>query len=130
MKKEEVEILDGMTLGNDLKTWTFKPLGNDLTHPLLPSCNFKPHNTNKIYYVENTELINGDTMSFWKQGNCGYTTNLNEAVMFDEDHEIIKNIIRDQKLGVKKYRLWNVDYLRKAAILSVNRETIDLINEK
>jgi hypothetical protein len=106
------ELLNGMTLGNDLITWTFKP-----------------HNTKKIYYIENTETLNGDTMSFWKHGNCGYTTNLNQAITLEEDHEIIKNIIRDQKMGIKKYRLWNVDYLRKVAILSLNIETIDLNEE-
>ena len=102
----------GIELGRDLRTWTFQP-----------------HNTKKSYYVENTESLNGDTMSFWKHRDCGYTTNLNEAVMFDEDHETIKNIIREQKLGIKKYRLWDVDYLRKVAILSVNIETVNLDEE-
>lgn len=86
-------------------------------------------NTNKLYYVENKECGDGDTMLFWKVGNCGYTPNLNEAIALEADNQIIKDIVREQKMGVNKYRLWEINYLRKVAIISVNNEMIDYDKE-
>lgn len=84
-------------LGRDLRTW--------IIHP---------PNTKKLYYIENRERLNGDTMSFWKHDNCGYTQNLNEAATFEENDPTLKDIIREQKLGIKKYRIWELDYLKKS----------------
>lgn len=83
----------------------------------------------KRYYVENRERHNGDSMVWWKKGGHGYSCNLEEAEVFNEDDPELLSIIAEQKMGIRKYRIWDKAYIDSRVWRQVSLENIDCNKE-
>lgn len=73
---------------------------------------------NKDYYIQNGYV--GNTMLFWRKNGDGYTTNLDEAGIWDE--ESAKTICANRN---KNNRAWPISYIDKIASLQVDTQRAD-----
>ena len=67
----------------------------------------------KLYYIQDTRSIVGNCPMFWKHNSCGYTSNLDEALVVSEK----KALTFDRETDVA----WEYTYLNSLA-----RRTIDV----
>ena len=56
--------------------------------------------SNQVYYIQDTRQVVGNCLMFWREGNNGYTYNLDEAGMYtlEEAEKICRNRASDRML--------------------------------
>ena len=75
----------------------------------------------KNYYIQNGHV--GNTMLFWRKEGKGYTTNLDEAGIWDE--ESARTICANRN---KNNRAWSIRYINKISSLQVDVQRADGVN--
>lgn len=63
----------------------------------------------------------GNCILWWRKGGAGYTTNLDDAEVFDESDEIFLNIVKDRGTFVA----WEIDYTNSCAHRHVDHQNIN-----
>ena len=75
----------------------------------------------KYYVQRHASGFVGNCLLFWRQGNCGYTCDLDDAQVFDGDDARFQQIARD----TSKYTVWEKGYLDACAQRHVDHQRVN-----
>ena len=73
------------------------------------------------YYIQRHISICGNCLLWWRKGGCGYTMNIDEAEVFNEDRAR-KLLSKDRG---EKYTAWEKSIIDASAERHINTERLD-----
>jgi len=77
----------------------------------------------KYYIQREASGYVGNCLLWWKHNDCGYTCDLSEAKVFDEDDPRFISAMESEK-----YRAWEKEHVDKSETLHVNHQKLNWNN--
>jgi hypothetical protein len=81
----------------------------------------------KYYYLENRSSSPvGNSLLFWRKNGSGYTCNLDDAELFEENSPELQSLMEHgSATGIKKFRAWEKNYLESCSSRQVDCQEVD-----
>ncbi len=76
-------------------------------------------NEEKYYYIQDSRNYIGNAMLFWRKESSGYTTNIDEAEIYNKEQA--ERICRNRKTDIA----WEVNYIETKISRCVDMQDVD-----
>ena len=73
----------------------------------------------KQFYIQKLGFV-GNCLLWWRKGGCGYTCDIEQAEVFNDNNPVPLHIKKD--MG---FKIWSKEYIDKHTSLHVDSEKID-----
>jgi hypothetical protein len=74
------------------------------------------------YYIQrHASGYVGDCLIWWRKGGHGYTCDIDDAEIFEDNDDQFKSVVKD----VSKYTAWEKDYIDSVVLKHVSSENVD-----